>query len=288
MRPLNLIPPEERRGEAAPLRAGILSYAILGALALVLLGVVGLVLAGNSIKEQEAKLAALEVRKESAELRAAELSPYGEVASLAASRTETVDSLAESRFDWERVMRELALVIPENVWLESLTGTVSPGVTIDAEGAGETTVDPSVVGPSLQISGCAASQNAVASFLASLKDIDGVTRVGMQQSKLGDLDNAELGTTGGPPTGGAAAQGEDDCQTRTFIAAFDITVAFDEVPTSPYTPGSTAAPAPTAPATAGTDDGGTAEAGAESEAAEDSAAEQSETAQESAETVGVG
>ena len=52
-------------------------------------------------------------------------------------RTETVDSLAQSRFDWERVMRELALVIPEDVWLESLTGTVAPGVTVDAEGAGD-------------------------------------------------------------------------------------------------------------------------------------------------------
>ena len=29
----------------------------------------------------------------------------------------TVTSLADSRFDWERVMRELSLVLPADVWL---------------------------------------------------------------------------------------------------------------------------------------------------------------------------
>ena len=253
-----------------------------------LLGVVGLVMAGNSINEKESELASLEAAKVAAEQRAAELTPYGEVAALAATRTETVNSLAQSRFDWERVMRELALVIPDTVWLESLTGTISPGVTLDAEGAGETTTDPSVVGPSLQISGCAVAQVEVAAFVAALKDIDGVTRVGLQQSDLGDLEDAEASTDGAAPAPAGGTTGEGDCQTEQFIAAFDITVAFDEVPASPYAPGSTATPAVTTPAPAGEDDGGTAEAGAESQEAEDSAADQTETAQESAETVGVG
>jgi Tfp pilus assembly protein PilN len=285
VRPVNLIPPEERRGELAPLRTGVLSYAIVGVLGLALLGVVAIVLTGNSISEKESDLASLEARKLAADQRAHELAPYGELAALAQSRTETVVDLAESRFDWERVMNELALVIPENVWLDSLTGTVSPGVVLEAEGAGETATDPSITGPSLQISGCATGQVAVAGFIAALKDIDGVTRVGMQQSSLGEL--GEAGSTGGAAA--APASGVDgDCQTREFIAAFDITVAFDAVPVSAYTPGSTAVPA-TAPATTTTeDDGGTAEAETEQQAAEDSAAEQSEKARSGAETVGVG
>ena len=60
MRPVNLIPPEDRRGEHAPLRAGAVSYAIVGFLALALVGVVLMVLAGNEISENEAELAALE------------------------------------------------------------------------------------------------------------------------------------------------------------------------------------------------------------------------------------
>ena len=90
------------------------------------------------------------------------------------------------------------------------------------------------------------------------------------------------------PAPAAPAGVQGDCQTREFIAAFDITVAFDAVPVSHYTPGSTAAPATTPATTTTEDDGGTAEAETEQQAAEDSAAEQSEQAQSSAETVGVG
>ena len=48
---------------------------------------------------------------------------------------QTVSSLAQSRFDWERVLRELSLVIPEDVWLVKVTGTVSPAVDLDAGSA---------------------------------------------------------------------------------------------------------------------------------------------------------
>ena len=284
MRPVNLIPPEQRRGELAPLRTGVTSYLIVGVLGVALLGVVAMVLAGNSISEKESDIASLEARKAAADQRADELAPYGELATLAQSRTETVVNLAESRFDWERVMNELALVIPENVWLDSLTGAVSPGVVLEAEGAGETATDPSITGPSLQISGCATGQVAVAGFIAALKDIDGVTRVGMQQSSLGELGEAD--STGAAAAPASGVQG--DCQTRESIAAFDITVAFDAVPVSEYTPGSTAAPATTPASTTTEDDGGTAETEAEQQAAKDSAAEQSEQAQSGAETVGVG
>ena len=47
MRPVNLIPPESRRGQNAPLRSGPLPYIAIGALVAVLLGVTALVLVGN-------------------------------------------------------------------------------------------------------------------------------------------------------------------------------------------------------------------------------------------------
>ena len=53
MRPVNLIPAEQRRGEQAPLRTGPLAYIVLGALVLVLAGVIALVLTGNQISERK-------------------------------------------------------------------------------------------------------------------------------------------------------------------------------------------------------------------------------------------
>ena len=91
------------------------------------------------------------------------------------SRAATIDSLAKSRFDWERVIRELSLVIPKEVWLSNLTGTVAPEVQLDdAPAIGLRT---SIPGPALEIVGCARSQPAIASMIAALHDIDGVTRV---------------------------------------------------------------------------------------------------------------
>ena len=287
MRPVNLIPPEDRRGDRAPLRAGGVSYMIVGLLTAALLGVIALVMTGNTITEKEAELAALEARQDAAEQRVSELAPYGEFASLSKSRQETISSLAESRFDWERVMQELALVIPDDVWLDSLAGSVSPGVSSGSDSSSATSAtDTSIAGPSLKITGCADGQVAVAGFIAALRDIDGVTRVGMQRSSLGDKG----GGGGSTSTTDSATAGEasGDCQTRQFIASFEITVAFDAVPPPAY-PATTGTEIPaTTTTTTTTDDGGTAEAAAEQQSAEDSAAEQSGQAQSAADTVGVG
>ena len=94
----------------------------------------------------------------------------------------TVSNLAKSRFDWERVMRQLALVLPSDVWLTNLTGTVRPGVNVN--GGGNISLRESVSGPALSMVGCAVGQEAVARFVSDLKDIDGVTRVGVQSSQL--------------------------------------------------------------------------------------------------------
>ena len=60
-------------------------------------------------------------------------SPTSPPSSRPGSRRST--SLAQSRFDWERVLRELAIVIPEDVWLTNLTATVSPEVQLDDSGS---------------------------------------------------------------------------------------------------------------------------------------------------------
>ena len=59
MRPVNLLPPELRRGEHAPLRSGPLAYIVLGALVAALAGVTLLVLTNNQISDRKAEVATL-------------------------------------------------------------------------------------------------------------------------------------------------------------------------------------------------------------------------------------
>ena len=75
MRPINLIPPEDRRGDSAPLRTGPLPYIVLGALVAVLLGVGGIVLLGNQLSESKGELAKVEAEDSAAAARAGSSAP---------------------------------------------------------------------------------------------------------------------------------------------------------------------------------------------------------------------
>ena len=254
MRPVNLIPPEQRRGERAPLRTGALPYIILGALAAMLLAVTALVLTGNQVSEREAKLASLEVEQSAIATRAEALSSYAEFAALSEARDATVTSLAQSRFDWERVLRELALVIPDDVWLTQAVGTVSPAVTL--QGGSGTPNRAEIAGPALELIGCGASHEAVAGFVAVLRDIDGVTRVGIASSER-NAPQAEDTSADGATAAGGDPSTSGDCRTEDFIARFEIVLAFDAVP-APAAP--EAAPAPGTTPAPGTPTSGSAEA----------------------------
>lgn len=226
MRPVNLIPPEDRRGEQAPLRTGPLVYIVLGALVAVLVGVVVLVLTDNQISERKDEVAKLKREDAATAARATRLSAYTRFRGISEQRVETVQSLAESRFDWERVMRELSLVLPGDVWLVGLTASATPDTSISGGGSSGADLRSSVPGPALELTGCATGQEAVAGFVTALKDIDGVTRVGVQSSELGDRKDEGGGAAAGSGDGGTS----DECRTRASIAKFEIVVAFDAAP----------------------------------------------------------
>jgi Tfp pilus assembly protein PilN len=220
MRPVNLIPPEQRRGDSAQLRTGPLTYIVLGALALVLVGVTMLVLTDNRIADGKAEVATLKQEDAEAAAEAKKLAAFTQFRTLSEQRIATVRTLADSRFDWERVMRELSLVLPSNVWLTSLSASATSSTAVAGEGGGGSGLRGAVPGPALELSGCASGQEAVAEFVTALEDIDGVTRVGLDSSELASK-KGEAGSGGG---------GGGDCRTRDFIAQFDLVVAFDAAP----------------------------------------------------------
>jgi Tfp pilus assembly protein PilN len=232
VRPVNLIPSEQRTGRRAGLRGGPLAYIVVGALVLLLAGLTLLVATNNQISDRKAEISELRVEVASAEARADKLAAYTALGQVREQRVATVSSLADSRFDWERVMRELSLVLPADVWLTNLTGTVAPDVSV--EGSGGVSLRTSIPGPALELSGCARSQDAVAGFVTDLRDIDGVTRVGVQSTLLGSQQSSAGATSDSAPSSG----GSSSCQTKSFIAQFQIVAAFDAAPIPASTEGS--------------------------------------------------
>jgi len=228
MRPVNLIPAEERRGEQAPLRTGALVYLVVGAFVAVLVGVTAMVLMSNKIADRESEVAKLQREDAVVGAQAQELASYTQFRLLSEQRVQTVSSLADSRFDWERVMRELSLILPSDVWLVNLTATAAPGVGVGSSGGSSSGgLRSAVPGPALELRGCADGQQAVAGFVTSLKDIDGVTRVGVASSEVEGKESGAGVSPGGDTGSGGAGE---DCRTRDFIAKFELVVAFDAAP----------------------------------------------------------
>lgn len=243
MRPVNLIPAEDRPGSQRPLRTGPLAYIIVGALAAALIAVTALVVTNSQISDRESEVTQLEGEQASAEAQARSLAAYTQFHSVREQRVATITSLADSRFDWARVMRELSLVLPGDVWLSSLNASASPGAT--AGGGSSSSLRGGIAGPALELVGCATSQRAVAGFVQALKDIDGVTRVGVQGSSLG----------GGGEGSSASAS---TCEASGSTAQFQMVVAFDAAPVPPEASRAEAAPAEatTTGETSGSGEGG--------------------------------
>jgi Tfp pilus assembly protein PilN len=235
MRPVNLIPADQRSGGRKPMKGGPLAYIVLGAMVAALLGVTLLVVTGNQISERKAEVAQLQREQAAVEARAHTLAAYTQFHTVQDQRVATIASLADSRFDWDRVLRELALVLPADVSLDSLTGTAKPGVT--PEGAISLPLRDSISGPALEMTGCAGSQDSVAGFIQALGDIDGVTRVGVESSTASSSSEGVDSGSAGTSTG---------CQAAASSAHFQIVAAFDAAPVASEAAAPEVAPAPEA------------------------------------------
>jgi Tfp pilus assembly protein PilN len=249
MRPVNLIPPDERGSDRAAMRTGAFSYVLIGALALALLGIIALAFTGKQISDRKSEITKLQAENAQAQAKAQSLQAFANFRAVADQRSSTITSLAQSRFDWQRVINEFARVVPSNIWLVQMAGTANPQVSVP--NAPEIQIRDDVAGPALELVGCAPSQDAVAGLVSSLEEIDGVTRVGLQKSEKVD-DSGSISTSS--VTSGSNQDSNTECRTKGWITKFELVVAFDAVPapssatTSPSVPSSLATTATAQPA----------------------------------------
>ena len=142
MRPINLIPVEQRRGACPrPGRTHQLRrlHRCSARWAPPSLCVLAVVLTSNQINSKTEELAEIQGDSQQEKQVADALRPYGQFADLQRARmTQIKHASPPSRFDWERPLRQLSRAIPRNVWLLTVAATGSPGVEVDAGGAAAT------------------------------------------------------------------------------------------------------------------------------------------------------
>jgi Tfp pilus assembly protein PilN len=243
MKAVNLLPPDQRGAAKATAVSvaqpgGNGAYAVLGALAIGVVAVAGYVLTSNTVKERQAQLDGLTAREQAAMAKVGDLKPYADFASLANSRVATVKDLAGRRFDWENALRDLSRVIPANVTLSSLNGTVST----ENGGTGGSALRSAINAPAITIAGCTDTQRDVAKLMARLRTVDGVTRVSLSKSEKDDVA-APTASSSSSPAPTVASSGEALCKPGS-PPQFEMVMFFERA--------ADAAAAPTGPSGAAT------------------------------------
>jgi len=224
MRSINLVPADERRGAGgAGGRSGGAAHVLLGLLAILVVLVSFHTLDKRSVDDKRAELANLETQASGTEARAAELGSFVQFAGLRAARTQTISSLATSRFDWSHALREIARVIPTRVSLTALQATVAPGVATKSSATGATSsLRAAIPVPAIELTGCTTDHDAVARMLTRMRLIDGVTRVSLQSSMK--TDATQGGAGGGSGQSDACRQGNAGSPQFGLVVFFDPTI----------------------------------------------------------------
>lgn len=198
MRPVNLLPARYQRARASGERAGI-GYAAIGVLAVLLLMIVLYVVTTNGVNDAHEETAKATSEQQAAQARLGQLQAYGDFANLKAGREAAVKGVAQLRFDYERLMREVALVLPHDTYLTDFkAASAGGGDTASADAAaGAATASAggaTAIGPSLTITACAPSHQDVATAVVRLRKLHNVTDVSLGNSTKG-------GAAASPATG---------------------------------------------------------------------------------------
>jgi Tfp pilus assembly protein PilN len=232
MRPVNLLPESERpRAPRAGQGSGS-SNVVLGVLAGLLLMVVVYVLFANQVSSRETEIAETKAEADQAEARAKQLAPYAAFAQIKATREQSVRTLANGRFDWERLMRELALVLPDDTWVTEMTTSAS-GETEGEEAGGASSASGSESAgpgaaasgaPTMHLVGCAKNQPDVAVLMVRLRKLHSAADVRLVESSKQEEAGAGAATSAASSSSSDTASGAEECPDRWY--GFDLNVSF--------------------------------------------------------------
>jgi Tfp pilus assembly protein PilN len=194
MRAVNLLPEKHRPRKATGAKSGS-SYVLLGVLGAVVAGVLMYVLTLNSINSAKTDIAEAKAATEQANAQTQQLGAYGDFAKVKQQRVDTVKGLATERMDWERVVRELAHVLPSGVWIQTVNATdATAGAVAAAPASGGS--ESTSTDPTLTVAGCAPDQSVVADTLVRLRQLQGAVDVKLNRSAT--QEEAGAGGTSAP------------------------------------------------------------------------------------------
>jgi Tfp pilus assembly protein PilN len=190
MRAVNLLPRDDGRASGDATRNLPVVVALSGAVF-----VMSLLAAGYMFESGNAKRAQADLRGVQAQLAALPAPPPPRSASeeqLSTQHTARMTALQTAlsrRVAWDRIFREISLVLPDDVWLTEMKDkSPAPGGSVDPA----PTATPAAAADGMVITGRTYSHDSVARFLSRLQLIPELTNVQLQSSDLLDTHVVEF------------------------------------------------------------------------------------------------
>jgi Tfp pilus assembly protein PilN len=180
MRAVNLLPRDEAKRSFEAKRGVVFGGVGGAALATAVLASM-IMSAGGAADSKQAELDAL--RAQIAAIPTAPVIDTSREDALTAEKGARVGALSAAlagRVAWDRVLRQVSLVLPEDVWLTNLSAAAPDASQAAAAGTGFT------------LTGATYSQNGVARFLSRLAVIPDLANVRLQSSQSQLLNEREL------------------------------------------------------------------------------------------------
>ena len=187
MRAVNLLPEQHRRRPAGTHAPKGSAYVVLAVLGVLLAMAAVYTLTANQVKDRTTQAEEARQEADGYEARVQALGAYGNFRQTKETRLASVRDLAKNRFDWERLMRELAAVLPVGTWLQEATASVT-----GEQQAASPTSSTEPAKPGANLKGCAPSQPEVAKLMVRLREVYLVDEVELKESTRGEDT--------GPPT----------------------------------------------------------------------------------------
>jgi Tfp pilus assembly protein PilN len=193
MKRINLLPPEQR---AKASRERGLLWAILILVAVVVaLGLV-YVWQNGQVNDKQAELDGLTAETAAVQQQAAALAPYAAIQTTRTNMTQTAKGIYASRVPWSTILQEVSLVIPENVRLQSLSGTV-PATMLPGPAVPPAADTAAAVTPDITFTGTTYTHKDVAEFMTRLGLIPQLSNIQLASS-TGAAATGTTGTTSTP------------------------------------------------------------------------------------------
>jgi len=190
VRAINLLPRDDaRRGRQAqwivliPVAAAVLLTALTSA---------AFLSASGKVKSREAELAT--VKDELAAIPtpdAAKVQTQNALASDKQTRVAALGTALSRRVAWDRIFRELSLVLPDDVWLATLSAK-APMPSSVADAPAPAAPGTSVAATQFTLDGYTYSHAAVARLLSRLAVVPDLVNVQLQQSTLTKVGTAQV------------------------------------------------------------------------------------------------